>query len=105
MPVVAGRLLQTFDQEDLTIDATAGGVRLALAKVLATPQARAATVVVETAQIRWKKDAAGTLTATTGGIVANVGTVIFLDHASDLENFRAIRTTSTSGKVHVEFHR
>ena len=98
-------ILQTFDQEDLTVDATVGGVRLTLSYILTTPPAKAATLTVETAQIRWKKSVTGTLTATTLGFVANVGAVIFLDNANDLANWRGIRTGSTSGKVHVEYHR
>lgn len=98
-------ILQTFAQEDLTVDATTGGVRLTLSNILTTPPALAATLIVETAQIRWKKDAAGTVTSTTGGLVANVGAVLFLDNANDMTNWRGIRTGSTSGKVHVEYHR
>ena len=98
--------LKTYDQEDVTVDNTSGGVRLSLAKILGAPgPAKAATLTVETAQIRWKKDKTGTVTATTGGYVANVGSSIFLDNTNDLVNFRAIRTGSTSGKVHAEFHR
>ena len=97
--------LQSFTQEDITVDNTAGGVPLTPSNIVSTPPAKAATLIVETAQIRWKKDVAGTVTATTGGFVANVGAVIFLDNANDMANFRAIRTGSTSGKLHVEYHR
>ena len=101
----AAQTLSTFDQEDLTIDNTTGGVALTVAKYQVIPPGRVATLIVETAQIRWKKDMTGTLTATTGGFVANVGTVIVLDNGADLTSFRAIRTGATSGKIHVEYSR
>lgn len=107
MPVVVSRLLQTFDEEDVTVDATSGGVRLTHASYAPASgaHASAATVIVETAQIRWTKAAGATLTSTTGGAVANVGAVLFLDTLNDLINFRAIRTGATSGKLHAEYHR
>ena len=90
-------VLQSFTTERITVDATVGGVRLTIANVLATPYAKAATLTVETAQIRWTKDS--TAPTSTTGHVANVGTVIFLDNPGDLWNFRAIRTTATSGTL------
>ena len=90
--------------EALTVDATSGGVRLTLSNLLnTTPPTKAATLTVETAQLRWLKD--GTAPTASAGHVANVGSVIFLDNANDLVNFRAIRTGSTSALIRVSYHR
>lgn len=95
--------LKTFTTEQITVDATVGGVRLTITNVVSTPPAQSATITVETAQIRWTKD--GTAPTSTTGHLANVGSVIYLDHASDLWNFRAIRTSSTSATIQVSYHR
>ncbi len=105
MPTVGLSTLATFDEEDVTVDDTVGGVRLTIALFNATPPARAATLTVETAQIRWTKSSDRNLMASTRGHVANVGSVIFLDNLEDIWNFRAIRTSTTSGSVHAEYHR
>ena len=107
MPVVYGTPLQTFTSEDVTVDDTSGGVRLTHATYFPASQspAKAATLLVETADIRWTKANGASLTSTTGGNLANVGTVIFLDNLNDIINFRAIRLGDTSGKLHAEYHR
>lgn len=103
MPTVGGRTLQTFVPERVTVDDTSGGVKLTLATWMATPTAQAATLTVETAQIRWLKD--GTAPTSTTGHLANVGTVIFLDSPQELYDFRAIRTGATSGVLQASYHR
>lgn len=95
--------LRTFTTERITVDNTVGGVRLTVTNVVATPPAQSATLTVETAQIRWTKD--GTAPTSTTGHLSNVGAVIYLDHPSDLWNFRAIRATSTSAVIQVSYHR
>lgn len=95
--------MQAFAHESITVDNTSGGVRLTPAYVLATPHAKAATITVESAQMRWTKD--GTAPTTTVGHLANVGTVIQLDNGNDLSKFRAIRTGSTSADLHVTYSR
>lgn len=107
MPVVAGEVLSTFDDEDVTVDATSGGVRLTHATYFPASgkPSRAATLIVETAQIRWTKANGASLTASAGGWVANVGAIIYLDNLNDILNFRAIRTGATSGSLHAEYHR
>ena len=96
-------ILQSFTTERITVDATVGGVRLTIANIVSTPPAQAATLTVETAQIRWTKDS--TAPTSTTGHIANVGSVIYLDNANDLFNFRAIRTGSVSGVLQTTFHR
>ena len=103
MPSVLARTLQSFTTERITVDDTAGGVRLTLATWMAIPTAQAATLTVETAQIRWLKD--GTAPSSTTGHLANVGTVIFLDSPQELWSFRAIRTGATSGVLQASYHR
>lgn len=107
MPVLAGEVLHTFADESVTVDATSGGVRLTHATYFPAAQrpAKAATLVVETAQIRWTKATGASLTASAGGAIANVGTVIYLDSLNDLVNFRAIRTGATSGTLYCQYHR
>ena len=91
----------------MTVDATSGGVRLTHASYFPASgrPAQAATLIVETAQIRWTKANGASLTASAGGWVANVGTVIYLDNLNDILNWRGIRTGATSGALHAEYHR
>ena len=96
-------ILQSFTTERITVDATVGGVRLTIANIVSTPPAQAATLTVETAQIRWTKD--GTAPTSTTGHIANVGSVIYLDNANDLFNWRGIRTGASSGVVQATYHR
>lgn len=105
MPTVGLRTLSTFDEEDITVSAAAGGVALSNSLYLVTPPASAATITVETAQIRWTKASDRNLAQGSRGNVANVGAVIFLDSLQDIVSFRAIRTGGTSATIHIEYHR
>lgn len=105
MPTVGLASLHTYDEEDVTVDATVGGVGLTLARFIGNPPADAATITVETAQIRWTKSSDRNLVAGSRGHIANVGAVIFLDNLQEIYNFRAIRTGGTSATLHVEYHR
>lgn len=96
--------LQAYDHESaLSIDNTAGGIGLTPSKYLSVPQAKTATITVETAQIRWTKD--GTAPTTLIGHLANVGSVIQLDNPGDISRFRAIRTGASSGALEVTYSR
>ena len=105
MPTVGLNTLSTFDEEDVTIDATAGGVGLTQSLFIIANPAKVATITVESAQIRWTKSSDRNLDAASRGHIANVGSVIFLDNLADIYNFRAIRTGSTSASLHVEYAR
>lgn len=107
MPVVAGTRIQTFASEDVTVDATAGGVLLTQATYFPGTggPAKAATINVEDAQIRWTKASGASLTASAGGSLAFPGQAIFLDALNDIVNFRAIRTSSTSATINAAYHR
>ena len=52
---------------------------------------------LETAQIRFTLD--GTTPTSTIGHLLGVGQTLTISHAGDIENFRAIRTGSTSGSL------
>ena len=101
MPVASK--LQAFDFETLTVDATAGGVRLSLAKILKTPHAKSAVLTLQTAPIRYTLD--GTTVTSSLGHVANPTDVIGLNNPQELETFRAIRTGATSGTLSVSYYR
>jgi len=94
--------LVAVDSEDITVDATSGGVPLTAAKATASRNVRA-HCVVETAQIRVKTDAAVTLTASAKGHVKDVGDEFYISGQPDLVSFRAIRTGGTSGKLVVTY--
>lgn len=95
--------LKVYDQERITVDNTVGGKSLTISKYITTPPGKAANVYVETAQIRYLTD--GTAPTATTGIVANPTDEIKLRNASELENFRAIRTGATSGAIQVVYYR
>lgn len=95
--------LQSVATEAITVDNTSGGVRLTLSNIYTTPPRHAVTITVEGAQLRWLKD--GTAPTATTGHIANVGTVIVLENANDLVNFRAIRTTATNATIRCTYHR
>jgi len=94
--------LTVIDSEDITIDATAGGVKLTEAKRKADKVVRA-RCTVETAQVRSQVDPAVTLLAGSIGEIWNIGDKFIITGKNDLENFRAIRTGSTSGKLVVSY--
>jgi len=89
--------LKAIDSEDLTVDATSGGVQFTSSK-LALNVLRA-RCVVETAQVRVKTDGSVTLTASTNGQIYNVGDEFTITGNDDLVTFRAMRTGSVSGKL------
>ena len=85
----------------LTVAASA--TRIPLSDLLASPQPEAATLEIQGAQIRWRKD--GTDPTASVGHLANVGTIITLENRGDLTTWRGIRTGGTSATVHYSLHR
>lgn len=85
--------------EQLTIDNTAGGIALTGSKI--TPvgdlQATLATCTLETADIRYTVD--GTAPTSTVGMYWTAGSSLSFATHDALLAFRAIRVTSTSGKL------
>ena len=86
---------------------SAGGAQFGLsigasAVTLTVPNtAMVAEIYVRTAAIVFTRD--GTTPTATKGIQANVGDIILLNSREELENFSAIRQTSTSATVDVEY--
>lgn len=94
----------SIDSERLVVDATAGGVTFTAAKAL-TPKVVRAVCRVETAEIRIQTAPPATVVLTAGGAEGSPIKAVndeFVIHGSpDLRNFRAIRTTVTSGNLQV----
>lgn len=84
----------------LTVDSTAGGVSLTI-----PAGARSVTMRLETAQIRWTVDPAGTTVSATVGEPLEVGDVLTVSGDTDMRNFRAIRTGGVSGTIHAHFYK
>ena len=82
--------------EQVTVDATVGGVALT---ALTYRRYNHATILVETAPIRVRMDGAAPTTSI--GFLVNPGSVIELNCNADIMKFRAIRTDSTSALIDV----
>ena len=85
--------------EALTVDATAGGVALTAATYL---RARYALCRLETAEIRFTKDGTTAPTALVG-VPMEPYEYILLSNPNQIRNFRAFRTTGTSGVLQCTF--
>lgn len=95
--------------ESVTVDNTAGGVRLTSTKyetfdatTTARRQANLAFITVETAEIRFMYDPGTTVTSSEGHL-AEPGDIIELQSISQLRNFRAIRTGIISATLKVTY--
>jgi len=80
-----------------TVDNTAGGVALTSGTY---GTRRYAVIVVETAPVRYLCGGGAPVAGTTG-ILLNPGDELELDSNEDIASFRAIRETSTNGKLQV----
>lgn len=89
---VVGSLAKQFEQ--LTIDGTVGGIALTSAKYGTNTKA---FITIETAPIRVRLD--GTAPTATVGHLLNAGDSLELDTASNIANFKAIRTTAVSAII------
>ena len=104
MPIDQVRKGEAGAIEALTFDATSGGVGFTGSNILVNNiQATKATFVLEGAQCRFTID--GTAPTTTVGTPIEVGDFIEIHGASDISNFMAIRTGSTSGTAEVTYYR
>jgi len=86
--------------EQLTIDATAGGVGFTAAEYETAGVVRA-YCQVETAQIRVNTFTAPTSGGSEGSLLKNPGDEFYVTGGVDLKNFRAIREGSTSGLLNI----
>lgn len=84
-------------EEEITVDNTVGGVALTAATY---GTSRKAQIQVQDAQIRYSFVIAPTATS---GKIANHMDPIPIDSNADIASFRAIRTGSTSAKLHVTY--
>lgn len=84
--------------ETLTIDNTSGGKSLTSSKYGTNTKA---LITAETAQMRFTID--GTAPTATNGHILNIYDIIQLNSLSDITNFRAIRTGTTSGTLMVTY--
>lgn len=104
--VIAG-LYAPYEYEDLTVDNTAGGVFLAVAKVKpgegVLKDAQRIIMTLETAAIRYTTD--GTAPTTTLGHLLNSGAILVLLGEPTISNFRAIRTGGSSGTFRCTYER
>lgn len=97
--------------ETITVNDTAGGVaftaetmQTALSGNYATTTfADLALITVEGNPVRWTINPDVTVTATTNGHVASVDDVLFVHGSQNLANFRAIRTTGSSGTLRITY--
>jgi len=90
---------KAVDFEQLTIDATAGGIALTPTKYA---NARSAKFGIEAADIRMRVD--GGVPTSTLGQLGEDGDWIEIDTKEDLVNFKAIRTGSVSAVVNVTYY-
>lgn len=100
--------LSAFARETVTVDATVGGVALTAATYAPVGQqaARRAVMTLETAPIRVSVVSASAPTASSGDLVQpGVYGGIEVGGLADIQNFRAIRTTATSGVLQVTYYR
>src|SRR5438067_3609249 len=89
--------------DQITVDATAGGVAFTAAKIdpSGQPQAVQATCHVRTAEISFTYD--GTVPTSTVGQLLEPGDWFTLTGHDRLFRFRAIRTGATSGQLDCEY--
>ena len=92
--------MRTFEQ--LTVDATSGGVKFTVAKVTSSASlASWASCRLETAEIRYTHD--GTTPTASVGTLLEIGDTLRLNTREDVLNFKAIRTGSSSGVLDCTF--
>ena len=91
--------LKSIDSEAITVDATAGGVSFTSATL--TGQVLMASCRLETGPVRINTINAPTAGGSEGSLLKNIGDEFEIWGSDDLKNFRAIRTTSTSGTLAV----
>lgn len=99
--------------ESITIDNTAGGVALTSSAYTkqfgndptSTRQATYALITVEDHPIRINLNPAVDVTATAHGHLLIAGQSALLTHTAEIVNFRAIRTSGSSGVIRVTYFR
>ncbi len=96
--------LRALTSEQITVDATSGGVSLTASNIVAAQTVRA-VCTLEQAQIRYQTDIPADSTITAGGTegspLLEVGQTVTIYGSDDMKNVRFIRTGGTSGLLQV----
>ena len=93
--------LVAIDRETVAVTNTAGGLTAAKIRPGSGAQVHFAQITVETAQLRYTVE--GTTATTSIGHIGDIGDVIEVWGGSDMDNFSAIRTGSTSASLQVTY--
>ncbi len=91
-------IFKPISERQVTVDNTTGGVTIA-----APSSADYAMITLQDAEIRYC--VAGASPTTTFGTPIQVGQSFALETIEEIQNFRAIRTGSTSGKLNIIFYK
>ena len=97
---IIGKLVG-YDMEEITITSVAIG--LTTSKLTTTPKPKEVFIQCETAQCRYFYD--GTTPTSTSGFILNPLDTVRIKGHSNLNNFLAIRTGTTSAKLTVCYER
>jgi hypothetical protein len=98
-----------FASETLTVSnavkaLTAATYQVALSSNSLTKEfARTALITVEGQSLRWTVNPAVTVSATDNGHLAMAGSFIVLTTTTDIQNFRAIRTSGSDSTINVTY--
>jgi hypothetical protein len=93
--------MKAFEFEQVTVDATVGGVALTAAKYAGAAVAYITIDGTDGLTLRYRYDSG--VPTTSVGHVAYAGDPILLESAEDIANFRAIRTGSSSLTLNVTY--
>lgn len=97
-----GAELSAFNFESITVAATAVGFTAATITPSTFGPAQRAVVTVETAQVRYRIDAAPTATV---GHILNAGDVLVLEGINNINSVRFIRTGATNATIMCTYER
>lgn len=100
---ISGQELSAMGHEAVTVAATAIGFTSATITPATGRPAQRAFVTAETAQMRYTYD--GTTPTSTVGHILDISDVLVIDGIVNVQNFRAIRTTASSGTIMATFDR
>ena len=98
-------MLRPFAQEEITIDATVGGVGLTAATYAMTGWGNAQKAVIQVldASIRIKTDGGAPTSST--GFAESPGNSFELETEAEIVNFKAIRASGSDAKIIVTYYR
>lgn len=100
---VGGQELSAMGHESITVGATAVGFTTATVAPATGRPASRAFVTAETAQMRYTYD--GTTPTSSVGHILDIGDILVVEGISNVQAFKAIRVTSTSGTIKATYDR